>query len=505
MLWGLLPDFRLRTAGWLLPPWGAAGWFVIIITQRMQKISIFLVAMVACTPRPSSPANQATPGAELEARFTYPDQSLLFAKVPPQRFVAGEPTGAVIAIDTAIRYQTMDGFGYTLTGGSAMHIHRLEPAARTALLKELFLPDGEGIGISYLRISIGASDLDDRVFSYNDVPAGTTDMALARFSIDPDRRFLIPVLKEILALRPDLKIMGSPWSAPAWMKTNGAVKGGSLKPSCYPVYARYFVKYIQAMAAEGIAIDAITIQNEPENPNNTPSMVMTAAQQNDFIKNHLGPAFRGSGLATKIILFDHNCDNPDYPISILNDPVTKSFVDGSAFHLYLGDIRALRTVHEAHPDRHLYFTEQWTSGRGNFADDLRWHLKNLIVGAPQNWSRTVLEWNLAADENLQPHTDEGGCTLCLGALTIHTATGVVTRNVAYYIIAHASKYVPPGSVRVHSTPAEGLHPVAFVTPQGRKVVVVVNDDAAHRHFSVLHNGSFVSLALPSGGVGTYVW
>jgi glucosylceramidase len=376
---------------------------------------------------------------------------------------------------------------------------------RAALIKELFLTENNGIGISYLRVSIGASDLDESVFSYNDQPAGQTDTDLSDFSIAPDKENLIPVLKEILAVSPNIKILGSPWSAPAWMKTNENVKGGSLKPEYYAVYAQYFVKYIKAMAAEGITIDAITIQNEPENPNNTPSMVMTASEQNDFIKNHLGPAFASAGLTTKIILFDHNCDHPEYPIAILNDPVTKPMVDGSAFHLYLGDISALSTVHNAHPDKHVYFTEQWTSGSGDFGGDLRWHVKNLIIGAPRNWSRNVLEWNLAADQNFDPHTDNGGCTECQGAITIHNTTGTITRNVSYYIIAHASKFVPPGSVRVGSNNIDNLYSVGFVTPNGKKVLIVVNDGNTTKSFSIAYKTKSAVTSLPSGGVGTYYW
>jgi glucosylceramidase len=220
------------------------------------------------------------------------------------------------------------------------------------------------------------------------------------------------------------------------MKSNGLPKGGSLKPEFYSTYANYFVKYIQGMAAEGITIDAITIQNEPEHPGNTPSMSMTSEQQNDFIKNHLGPAFHQNNITTKIILFDHNCDHPNYPISIMNDPITKPMVNGSAFHLYVGEINALSTVHDAHPDKAIYFTEQWTSGNGDFGGDLQWHIKNLIIGAPRNWSRNVLEWNLAADENFDPHTDDGGCTSCQGALTINSITGAIKRNVSYYIICY---------------------------------------------------------------------
>ena len=408
-----------------------------------------------------------------------------------------------IEIDTSQQFQTIDGFGYSLTGGSADLIHqKLNAEQRTALLKELFLTDGNSIGVSYLRLSIGASDLDDHVFSYNDLPPGKTDPELKNFSLKEDEENLIPVLKEILALNPQIKIMGSPWSPPAWMKTNNHPKAGSLKPEYYDAYALYFVKYIQGMAKEGIRIDAITIQNEPENPHNTPSLLMTAEEQARFVKNNLGPAFEKTGIKTKIIVFDHNCDHPEYSIAILNDAEARKHIDGSAFHLYLGEIEALSKVQEAHPDKSIYFTEQWTSGEGEFHGDLQWHTKNLIVGATRNWSRNVLEWNLAADPNFDPHTEDGGCTQCMGALTIGDS---VTRNVSYYIIAHASKFIRPGSVRVASNIADGLHNVAFVNPEGKKVLVVVNDHSTPKNFAIKFNGRLAEASLPAGAVGTYVW
>lgn len=411
-----------------------------------------------------------------------------------------EPAATNIQVDTSEVFQSIDGFGYTLTGGSAYLLNqKLTSHEREKLLKELFT--SEGIAISYLRVSVGASDLDAEVFTYNDLPKGKIDPSLSNFSIDEDRKNLIPVLKEILALNPDIKIMGSPWSAPAWMKDNNNLKGGSLKPAFYQAFADYFVKYIKAYEAEGIKIDAITIQNEPENPKNNPSMVMTAGEQAAFVKNNLGPAFEKAGIKTKIIVFDHNCDHPEYPIAILNDSEAKKYIDGTAFHLYLGEIEAMAQVHNAHPDKNLYFTEQWTSPQGTFDGDLKWHVKNLIIGAPRNWSRTVLEWNLAADPEFNPHTDDGGCTMCLGALTIGDS---VTRNVSYYIIAHASKFVTPDSHRIHSSLADGLPNVAFLTPAGEKVVIVLNDSAETKAFSISTGTKIIHASLPAGAVGTYV-
>ena len=438
-----------------------------------------------------------------ETWLTTPDKSVLFEKqASPLAFTKTTNTHPTIAVDEQTTYQTMDGFGYTLTGGSAMLLHKMAPAERAAILQELFGTEGKQIGVSYLRLSIGASDLDAEVFSYTDLPAGQTDPNMEKFSLAPDRQHLIPVLKEILAINPSIKLLGSPWSPPTWMKTNQESKGGSLKPEWFDAYARYFVKYIQGMAAEGIAIDAITIQNEPLHPGNNPSLLMLPQDQALFIKKSLGPAFRSANIKTKIFLYDHNADRPDYPISILNDPEARQYVDGSAFHLYGGTIDALSKVHDAHPDKNLYFTEQWIGSPGKFPEDLAWHVKTLIIGGARNWCKTVLEWNLAADPQQNPHTP-GGCTECLGAITI--AGNQVVRNPAYYIIAHASKFARPGSLRIASNEVAKLPNVAFKAPNGRKVLIVHNEDKAAQTFNIGDKGKQATVTLPAGAVATYVW
>ncbi|WP_435525100.1 glycoside hydrolase family 30 protein [Chryseobacterium indoltheticum] len=315
-----------------------------------------------------------------------------------------------IEIDDAQKFQYIDGFGYTLTGGSVEVINRLSPSKRKALLQELFGNDKNSISVSYLRLSIGASDLDDEVFSYDDLPEGQTDPSLSKFSLARDKN-LISMLKEILAINPKIKIIAAPWSPPVWMKDNGKSIGGSLKTEYYDVYAKYFVKYIQGMQKEGITIDAITPQNEPLHPGNNPSLLMVSDQQRDFIKQSLGPIFKSNNIKTKIVVYDHNCNKPEYAINILNDAEANQYIDGSAFHLYEGDISALSTVYDAHPNKNLYFTEQWTGAKGTFNEDLNWqYLKNVIIGSMRNWSKIALEWNLANDPEYKPHTP-GGCTL----------------------------------------------------------------------------------------------
>jgi glucosylceramidase len=475
------------------------------LTNLLLACSIYAISCKGGGNDPLIPVDPPTGNLPSDVAFwlTKPDKSVLLQKQNVSLiFKDTSNVYPSIIVDETKTFQSIDGFGYTLTGGSASLINGLAPAAQDALLKELFTSDSTFIGVSYLRISIGASDLSAVPFTYDDIAGGQTDADLQQFSIDKEKTDLLPVLKKIVALAPNIKILGSPWSAPVWMKTNGSFVGGSLKPEYYAAYAQYFVKYIQAMKAEGITIDAITPQNEPLHGGNNPSMVMQATEQADFIKNHLGPAFQSADISTKIIVYDHNADRPDYPAAILGDAAAKGFVDGSAFHLYGGDISALTQMHNAFPDKNVYFTEQWVGGPGNFAADLKWHVSTLIIGGTRNWSRNVLEWNLAADPDYKPHTD-GGCSTCLGALTI--GSGGVSRNVSYYIIAHAAKFVRPGSVRIGSELVNQLENVAFKTPDGKRVLIVLNTSSTPQTFNIRSNGKIVSTSLNNGAVGTYIW
>lgn len=404
-----------------------------------------------------------------------------------------------INVDTTTQYQSIDGFGFALTGGSATLINQLPAAQQSALLTELFATDSASIGISYLRISIGASDLSASDFTYDE--SSTADVNLQNFSIDMEKTDLIPVLKKIIAINPTIKIIASPWTAPTWMKTNKSFSQGSLDTAYYNVYAQYFVKYIQAMQQQGITIEAITPQNEPLNANNNPSMVMQPNEEDNFVKNNLGPAFKAAGLTTKIVVYDHNADRADYPLTILADQAAYPYVDGSAFHLYAGNISALTPVHTAYPNKNLYFTEIYTASTGSFSGDLSWHINNIIIGATRNWCRNVIEWNLASDPNFGPHTN-GGCSTCQGALTIGS---FISRNVSYYIIAHASKFVRPGAVRIASDNSTTLPNVAFKNTDGSKVLIVLNNETTAQTFNIKFNSKIVSTTLNAGAVATYKW
>lgn len=472
--------------------------------SKNKLIFLPFVALVFCFGNCKKTPVQQTEQIQATAWHTSANGSVLLQQQNnPVLFNGiGNDVDPTINVDTVTTYQTIDGFGYTLTGGSAELIHQMDAPARNNLLHELFGNGSNAIGVSYLRISIGASDLSREVFSYDDMPAGQTDVSLNHFNLAQDTQHLIPVLQEIMAINPTIKILGSPWSAPVWMKDNGSSIGGRLQSQYYAVYAQYFVKYIQAMNAKGINIDAITIQNEPENPLNNPSMVMTSAEQAAFIGQALGPAFQTAGIHTKIIIYDHNCDHPNYPIEVLSDNLSRPYIDGSAFHLYVGDISAMSSVRSAFPTKNIYFTEQWTGANGSFSGDLMWHMRNVIIGSMRNSAKTVLEWNLASDASYQPHTP-GGCSECKGALTI---TGSwYGKNVAYYIIAQASKFVPSGSVRIASNWINELPNVAFKTPDGKKVLLVMNETTSSKNFNIKFNNQYAQTQIPASTVSVYVW
>ncbi len=432
----------------------------------------------------------------ISVTLTKGDQSVRLAEQNTVSFSESSINNPTIVIDENKKNQTIDGFGHMLTQGSAKVIKTLDGSIQTALLEELYHPN-TGNNMSVVRISIGASDLSDSSYTYNQ---SSGDVNMSNFSLDgPDTRDLIPILKKILAINPNIKVLATPWTAPTWMKTNNSYIGGRLQTQYYDAYARYFVKYLDAMKAEGIDIWAITPQNEPENPFNEPSMEMNADEQIDFINNHLGPAIQGAGYTTKIIAYDHNCDNLEYPKKVLNN---SSFVDGAAFHLYdpEANIAGMSEVHDA-TGKNVYFTEQFTSSEGNFDGDFGWHMENVVLGSLNNWSKTVIEWNLANDTSFGPRTPDG-CTTCLGAITINGSSSF-TRNVSYYIIGQVSKFVQPNAR--HISTSKNILNTAFVNPDGSKVLVVYNRESGVKTISVNWNNKSFEYDVPARSAVTFAW
>ncbi|MCX8473768.1 MAG: glucosylceramidase [Sediminibacterium sp.] len=468
----------------------------IITIKHSIWLNIIAIIVWSCS------MNKNKVQQNIEVFVTTADQKFLFSKQNNLLTLLEQPFDSItLQIDTNNELQTIEGFGYCLTGASAQLLNSLNETAKSNLLHELFDLDSGNLKLSYIRVSIGSSDLDTAVFSYDDLPFGSTDLPLENFSLAKDKLNLIPILKEILSINPNLKIIGSPWSAPAWMKSNHKTSGGALLTKYYATYATYFVKYIQSMKAEGININAVTIQNEPEHPGNNPAMVMTWQEQSNFIENYLGPAFEQNKINTEIFIYDHNCDHPDYPINILNNIKANKYITGSAFHLYVGNESALTKVHNAHPNKKIFFTEQWTGSKSNFKEDFLWHLEHVIIGTLNNFSQTAIEWNLISNQNCSLHTP-GGCNECMGALTIEDGR-VQKRNVSYYLLNHISPFISYGSKRIQhqltGTSASKTTDVSFLTCKNSngKIVVVVLNKGNNKSIGINIQNSNWMLNLPA--------
>ena len=414
---------------------------------------------------------------------------------------------AVIEIDAARRYQTMVGFGAALTDAAAGLIRmRMDSTQRAALMQELFGP-APGLHISFVRLTIGASDFSPTHYSLDDMPPGESDPGLEHFSIAPIRDTVVPVAREAVSLNPSLKVMASPWSAPGWMKSSGALVHGTLLPQFYAAFANYLVKYVDAMQAEGIPIFALTVQNEPHfEPPNYPGMLLDASARAQLIGRYLGPALAGRKSSTVIMEWDHNWIWPEEPLQVLGDPAAAAYVAGVAWHCYKGTPRAQIEVHEAHPDKDAYMTECSGGGWETSADPALLNMtRELIIGSTRAWARGVLLWNLALDESGGPHL--GGCRNCRGLVTIDSRTGEVRRNDEYYVIAHASRFVHPGAQRIESSETDaGLANVAFRNQDdGSMVLIAANSASSPRALLVRCREREFRYTMPERSVATFVW
>jgi len=439
---------------------------------------------------------------------THNNQSLLLGNRPSinlaESTAADQPT--VIEVDTSVKRQHIVGFGAAMTESSGKVISDLPESVRNNLMNDLFSPT-TGLGLSFVRLPIGASDFALGDYTYADVqgPAGDP---LANFSIAREDTYVVPRLQQALAINPKIKFVGSPWSPPAWMKTGGTLKGntgGILIDSWMPTYAQYFVKYVQAMRARGINIDYVTPQNEPEHDPFYIGMKMSAEQQIIFIRDHLAPAFAEANLRTKILGFDHNWDNPNYSNTLLNDAGTKAVIGGIAWHGYLGEPSAQTTVRNAHPTIDHFFTEITEHGTANFSEDLRWNTRTITIGSLANWSRSALLWNLALDQNNGPQN--GSATDVRGLMQVNNSTNTYQPQPAYYSLGQASKFITQGSYRVartSSNPWNIIHTEAYVTPDAKVVLHVLNDGGTPQICTVKWGSRKADVELVTG-VSTLTW
>lgn len=449
------------------------------------------------------------------AYVTTADKSMLFQAVPVQFGKPASMSPYVVELDPSQKYQTVDGFGAAITGSTCYNLLKMSQEDRTAFLKEIFDME-EGLGSSLVRVSIGASDFSLEEYTWCD-KEGIENFA----PHDYDRRDLFPILKEIYAINPDVKIIGSPWSAPRWMKRG--VKNddnyyswtsGRLKPSCYQDYAEYFVKWIQTMEKEGFDIYAVTIQNEPLNHGNSMSMYMPWQEQRDFIKTALGPAFKTAGIDTKILLFDHNYnydnleDQKGYPLNILADPEAASYVAGSAWHNYGGDVSELDNIAKGAPDKEIYFTEA-SIGTWNYSFDkcLITDFRSIFLETLSRGNKGVTLWNLMLDENGAPNRP-GGCQTCFGAVTIASSDYKnIERKSHYYNIAHASKVIKPGAVRIGTSgfSDSGIYYQAYQNRDGSFGVIILNDNSSAQPLVFVSSAHSVKYDVPGKSLVSLEW
>ena len=465
--------------------------------------SLVLVAW-AGAPR----AAEQPPPADVSVWITTADHTRALAPSAPARLAGQASARPQIVVDDTQRFQEIVGFGASLTDSSAWLIqHMLDARQRDALLKELFGRGGNGLGLSFSRLTIGASDFSRHHYSLNDTPDGTPDPDLKHFSIDQNRGDVIPVARAMLAINPQLKIMASPWSAPGWMKDSNSLIQGRLLPQYYDAFSRYLLRYVDAYAAEGIPIFALTVQNEPDyEPKDYPGMRLNAPARARLIGDHLGPMIARRGSGPLIFDWDHNWDKPEEPMGVLSDPVAGNYVDAVAWHCYGGDVAAQSPVHDAFPDKDAYMTEcsggDWEPVRSG---GLPLQMKNIIIRSMRHWARGALFWNLALDENNGPYA--GGCHTCRGVVTIDSRTGEITRTDEYYALAHASRFVRPGAHRIASSgPTDDLDNVAFRNADDGSLVLLVSNSAIQpRRFSVAHGERRFAYTLPARSVATFVW
>ncbi|WP_036708453.1 glycoside hydrolase family 30 protein [Paenibacillus pinihumi] len=410
-----------------------------------------------------------------------------------------------ILVDTRTRFQEMDGFGASFTDASAYLVYKVLPEdERKKVMKHLFDPN-EGIGISFLRQVIGASDYTSEIYSYNDLPEGQEDFELKQFSIDHDRDYIIPAVLEALSINPDIKVMASPWSAPGWMKTTGQMIKGKLRPECYSVYAQYFVKFVQAYEEAGIPIYAVSVQNEPGyEPKEYPGMLVSPSEEAEFIGKHLGPAFEKAGIKAKILCYDHNWDVPLHPLTVLSDPGASRYTAGVAWHVYGGEHEAMSRVHEAFPDKGVWFTEasggSWIPPfRTAFLDQMK-H----VIRTTRNWSKSVVWWNIALDERNGPTVLSN--STCRGLVQINQQTKAVKYELDYYTMGHISKFVKQGAHRIDSTMVrDQLESTAFRNPDGSTVLILSNRTDEERVIEINTGKGYTTYTLPGEAAVTLYW
>ena len=448
------------------------------------------------------------------------DESELMAAQPSVNFTTSTADAGTntIVVDATQQYQTIDGFGAAFTDSAAYLLNEVAQKSQlTTAMNNLFTRNGAGIGLSFMRNPMGASDLARSVYSFDDQSVGSTDLTLADFSIQHDQTDIIPVILQAKSLNPQLKIMANPWSPPGWMKDPSSMNpvsmlGGTLllTSANETAFANYFVKYIQAYKAAGINIDYISLQNEPLNITSSyPSMGMSDATQLALLQGYVLPALVSNNLATKVFVYDHNWDTPSYPEYVLGGLTSQQLtqVAGTAWHGYAGTPGAQQTVQNMFPALGTWMTEHsggtWNSDQ--FTSDFL-----EITQVMRNAAKAYVKWSLALDQSLGPNLTQdaglGGCNTCTPIVTVNSTTGDITYDVEYYTLGHYSKYVLPGAVRVYSSNTPAIASVAFLNPDGSTALIAFNSTSSSQTFNVQWgSGLGFTYTLPALAAATFTW
>jgi glucosylceramidase len=436
-------------------------------------------------------------GEKVSVWVTSSDQCLSESQTNWHPQKAGE--SETIAIDTNKHYQSIVGFGGAFTDAACCVISRLPETQRAELLSDLL--DKKKMDLSLCRMCIGSSDYSREVFSYDE---GAPDPKLERFSIDHDREYVLPVLKQALAVNADLFLFGSPWSPPGWMKSTGTMLGGNIRRSSLPAYAEYIARFLKAYRSEGVNIEAVTVQNEVDTDQDgrMPACIWPQEIEVDFVRQNLGPLLSKENIKCQIWMIDHNYNLWGRALASLEGSDVRKYASAIAWHGYLGDAAKMTTVHDAYPNIDAY----WTEGGPDYTDPnyardwVKW--SKTFTANLRNWCRGITVWNLALDEQGKPNI---GPFPCGGLVTVNSKTGAVSYSGQYRALSHYSRFISRNAVRVDS---RGEFPdvshVAFQNPDGKIVSVLTNGGAA-RKISIEHNAKVADLSLPPNSVTTVVF
>ncbi|WP_107451477.1 ricin-type beta-trefoil lectin domain protein [Actinacidiphila rubida] len=483
--------------------------------MRRTAVGALAAAAAAVTPVLALPAPAHAAGESVQVYLTTTNDSggrnvvQGLAQQAPVSFAAGTGgSGTNLTVDEGTTYQQFTGAGASFTDTAAWLMNSsgaLSAATRNTVMQKLFDPVN-GIGIDFLRNPMGASDLARYSYTYDDMPAGQTDPSLSHFSIAHDQADVLPLTKQAKQLNPSLKVMGTPWTPPPWMKDNGSYIQGWLQSQYYAAYAQYFVKYIQAYQAAGVPIDYVTAQNEPTVGGDYPGANWNGSGLAYFTKNDLLPALHAAGLSTKALALDWNWDSYDsYAAPTVTDDSVRNDPNfgGVAWHGYEGNVSEQTTIHNQYPNLPAFDTEH--SGGTWIGNQQKEDMENLI-DYTRNWGQSWVKWSLAVDQNMGPHN--GGCGTCTGLITVHNGdsrSGQVDYTVEYYTMGHLTKFVKPGATRISSTDNATIRNVAWRNPDGSKALIAYNESSSAQQVRVNWGNENFAYTLPGGASATFTW